>query len=313
MAWLEITVNTAADTVDTVAEQLTARGFSDLVIEDQAEFETFLEENRAYWDYIDEDFQQELAGLSRIKLYLEDTDEAGMARLRDTVSGLGLTMQVSALPDTNWEESWKDSYPPQEVGVSLVVLPYWLENEETDRKKIILDPGLTFGTGAHPSTQMVMETMEEAVRPGFRCLDLGSGSGILSITALRLGAETAVGVDIDPKAEDIARENAAYNGFTAPAFTALTGNVTEDKALMRRLAEQEYDLLLVNIVADVIIGLSHVLPDYMSGRTLLVCSGILDTRLADVTNALEDAGLTVTSIRAKEEWRCVTAKKGGCQ
>ena len=155
--------------------------------------------------------------------------------------------------------------------------------------------------------------MEEAVRPGFRCLDLGSGSGILSITALRLGAETAVGVDIDPKAEDIARENAAYNGFTAPAFTALTGNVTEDKALMRRLAEQEYDLLLVNIVADVIIGLSHVLPDYMSGRTLLVCSGILDTRLADVTNALEDAGLTVTSIRAKEEWRCVTAKKGGCQ
>ena len=313
MAWLEITVNTAADTVDTVAEQLTARGFSDLVIEDQAEFETFLEENRAYWDYIDEDFQQKLAGLSRIKLYLEDTDEAGMARLRDTASGLGLTMQVSTLPDTNWEESWKDSYPPQEVGASLVVLPYWLENEETDRKKIILDPGLTFGTGAHPSTQMVMETMEEAVRPGFRCLDLGSGSGILSITALRLGAETAVGVDIDPKAEDIARENAAYNGFTAPAFTALTGNVTEDKALMRRLAEQEYDLLLVNIVADVIIGLSHVLPDYMSGRTLLVCSGILDTRLADVTNALEDAGLTVTSIRAKEEWRCVTAKKGGCQ
>ena len=313
MAWLEITVNTAADTVDAVAAQLTARGFSDLVIEDQAEFETFLEENRAYWDYIDEDFQQKLAGLSRIKLYLEDTDEVGMAHLRDTVSGLGLTMQVSALPDTNWEESWKDSYPPQEVGVSLVVLPYWLEDTETDRKKIILDPGLTFGTGAHPSTQMVMETMEETVRPGFRCLDLGSGSGILSITALRLGAETAVGVDIDPKAEDIARENAAYNGFTAPAFTALTGNVTEDKALMRRLAEQEYDLLLVNIVADVIIGLSHVLPDYMSGRTLLVCSGILDTRLADVTNALEDAGLTVTSIRAKEEWRCVTAKKGGCQ
>ena len=101
MAWLEITVNTAADTVDTVAAQLTARGFSDLVIEDQAEFETFLEENRAYWDYIDEDFQQKLAGLSRVKLYLEDTDEAGMARLKDTVSGLGLTMQVSSLPDTN--------------------------------------------------------------------------------------------------------------------------------------------------------------------------------------------------------------------
>ena len=131
MAWLEITVNTASDTVDTVAAQLTARGFSDLVIEDQAEFETFLEENRAYWDYIDEDFQQKLAGLSRVKLYLEDTDEAGMARLRDTVSNLGLTMQVSALPDTNWECALKDRCAPQEVGKSLVVLPYWLENSET--------------------------------------------------------------------------------------------------------------------------------------------------------------------------------------
>ena len=313
MAWLEITVNTASDTVDTVAAQLTARGFSDLVIEDQAEFETFLEENRAYWDYIDEDFQQKLAGVSRVKLYLEDTDEAGMARLKDTVSGLGLSMQVSSLPDTNWEESWKDSYPPQEVGRHLLVLPYWLAQEETDRKKIILDPGLTFGTGAHPSTQMVMEAMEETVKEGFHCLDLGSGSGILSITALRLGAETAVGVDIDPKAEDIARENAAYNGFAAPAFTALTGNVTEDKALMRNLAEGEYDLLLVNIVADVIIGLSPVLPDFMTGRTQLICSGILDSRLADVVSALEAAGLTVTAIRSKEEWRCVMAKKGGSQ
>ena len=311
MAWLEITVNTAADTVDTVAAQLTARGFSDLVIEDQEEFETFLEENRAYWDYIDEDFQQKLKGLSRVKLYLEDTDGAGLARLRDTVSDLGLTMQAAPLPDTDWEESWKDSYPPQPVGKTLVVLPYWLEDTDTDRKKIILDPGLTFGTGAHPSTQMVMEVMEETVKEGCHCLDLGSGSGILSITALRLGAESAVGVDIDPKAEDIARENAAYNGFSTPAFTALTGNVTGDKTLMRRLAEQTYDLLLVNIVADVIIGLSPVLPDFMTEQTALICSGILDSRLADVTDALEAAGLTVTAIRSKEEWRCVTARKGG--
>ncbi|MCI7094229.1 MAG: 50S ribosomal protein L11 methyltransferase, partial [Lachnospiraceae bacterium] len=213
-------------------------------------------------------------------------------------------------PDTNWEESWKDSYPPQEVGASLVVLPYWLENEETDRKKIILDPGLTFGTGAHPSTQMVMETMEEAVRPGFRCLDLGSGSGILSITALRLGAESAVGVDIDPKAENIARENAAYNGFAAPDFTALTGNVTGDRKLMEQLSRKRYGLVLVNIVADVIIGLAPVLPEFLEEDTVLICSGILDTRLEDVLRALQKAGLTVTGIRQKEEWRCVTARKG---
>ena len=311
MAWLEITVNTASKDVEDVAARLTARGYADLVIEDQAEFESFLEENRAYWDYIDDEFQKKLEGLSRIKLYLEEGDEAGLARLRDTVAELGLTMEAKPLPETDWEESWKDSYPPQEVGKNLVVLPYWLAEEETGRKKIILDPGLTFGTGAHPSTQMVMEAIEQRVQPGWHCLDLGSGSGILSITALRLGAQSAVGVDIDPKAEDIARENAAYNGFGSPAFTALTGNVTEDKALMHRLSQDHYDLLLVNIVADVIIGLSPILPDFMGEHTLLICSGILDSRLDDVTAALEKAGLTVTEIRAKEEWRCVLAKREG--
>ena len=309
MNWLEITVETAPATIETVAARLTAGGFADLVIEDQTEFEDFLQENRSCWDYIDEDLQKQLEGLSRIKLYLEDTDTAGMERLQKLLEQLGLAMQVSTMGETNWEESWKDNYPPQEVGETLVVLPYWLEEYETDRKKVSLDPGLTFGTGAHPSTQMVMETMEETDLKDAACLDLGSGSGILSITALRLGAKSAVGVDIDPKAEGIARENAAYNGFAAPEFVALTGNVTADRKLMDRLAADRYDLLLVNIVADVIIGLAPVLPQFMDENTLLICSGILDTRLEDVTTALQKAGLTVTKTKAKEDWRCVSARR----
>ena len=309
MAWLEITIDTAAEKIDSVVTVLTAKGFADLVIEDQEEFETFLEENRAYWDYIDEELQESLKGLSRIKLYLEDTDKGGMERLEKAVGELKLTMTVAPLPETDWEESWKDNYPPQEVGEKIVVLPYWRAEEETERLKVILDPGLTFGTGAHPSTQMVMEKMEEVVRPGFRCLDLGSGSGILSIAALRLGAASAIGMDIDPKAEDIARENAAYNGFTAPEFTAITGNVTEDKALMEQLAAQEYDLVLVNIVADVIIGLSPVLPNFLTENSTLICSGILEVRLEDVCTALNKAGLTVTAVKVKEDWRSVTARK----
>ncbi|MBR2423254.1 MAG: 50S ribosomal protein L11 methyltransferase [Oscillospiraceae bacterium] len=309
MNWLEITVETAPATIETVAARLTAGGFEDLVIEDQNEFEEFLQENRSCWDYIDEELQKQLEGLSRIKLYLEDTDTAGMERLKRLLEKLGLSMQVTTMGQTNWEESWKDNYPPQPVGESLVVLPYWLEDTDTDRKKIILDPGLTFGTGAHPSTQMVMQTMEQMHLEGAACLDLGSGSGILSITALRLGAASAVGVDIDPKAEGIARENAAYNGYAAPEFVALTGNVTADKKLMTRLAEDRYDLVLVNIVADVIIGLSPVLPAFMDENTTLICSGILDVRLQDVTAALERAGLTVTTVKAKEDWRCVSAKR----
>ena len=308
MSWLEITVPTPQGDLNTVSSALTARGFSDLVLEDQAEFEAFLEENRSCWDYIDEELQKKLQGLSQIKLYLEDTDTAGMERLKAALDSLRLTMTVQALPDTDWAESWKDNYPPQEVGRSLVVLPYWLDAGYPGRIPVILDPGLTFGTGAHPSTRMVMEFMEELVKPGFRCLDLGSGSGILSITALRLGAASAVGVDIDPKAEDAARENAAYNGFAAPEFTALTGDVTQDAALMEKLLGSEYDLVLVNIVADVIIRLAPVLPGFLQGGASLLCSGILDTRLSDVTAALEKNGIRVLETKAEAEWRSLHAR-----
>ena len=310
MQWLEVKIDTQPGAVDTVAAALTAGGFYELVIEDQQEFESFLDENRAYWDYIDESLQQQLQGMSSIKLYLEDTDQAGLARLETLVAGLGLTMSVSTMADTNWEESWKDNYPPQPLGEKLVVLPYWLADADTEgRTPVILDPGLTFGTGAHPSTQMVMEAMEQLLPTGGSCLDLGSGSGILSIAALRLGAKTAVGVDIDPKAEDIARQNAAYNGFGSPEFTALTGNVTEDKALMDKLTANTYDIVLVNIVADVIIALSPVLPQLLTKESRLILSGILDTRLSDVLDAIQKAGLSVTAIREKEEWRCVCAER----
>ena len=315
MAYLELTIDTAPGKAEKTAAVLTAGGFSDLIIEDQGEFEAFLEENRACWDYIDEELQEKLQGLSCIKLYLEDTDKEGLNRLESLLAKhrggeLGeLTLSVKTLAEENWEESWKDNYPPQPIGEKLIVLPYWRADETDGRLPVILDPGLTFGTGAHPSTQMVVETMEDTVKPGAVCLDLGSGSGILSITALRLGAKSAVGVDIDPKAEDIARENAAYNGFGSPEFTALTGNVIADKPLMENLADRQYDVVLVNIVADVIIGLAPVLPRFLGENTTLICSGILDTRLADVVCALEQAGLTVTATKTKEEWRCVSAKR----
>ena len=310
MAWLEITVHTTADSIDDTAAMLTAAGYSELVLEDQNQFEDFLEENRACWDYIDEELQEKLQGLSRIKLYLEDTQEKDLSRLKALTEEKGLLLTVEALPETDWENSWQEHYPAVEVGKDLIVLPYWLaSSDESGRKPIILDPGLTFGTGAHPSTQMVMEAMEARVTAGSHCLDLGSGSGILSITALRLGAKSATGVDIDPKAEDIARENAAYNGYAAPQFSACTGDVTADKRLMARLQTQEYDMVLVNIVADVIIHLAPTLPAFLQEHSTLICSGILDTRLPDVTTALEQAGLTIIETKSKEDWRCVIAKK----
>ena len=321
MDYLEITVQTASAGIEIVANALTSDGFDSLVVEDQAEYENFLEDNRAYWDYIDEEFQAELQGLSRIKLYLEvdGTEQKQLEKLGKIIAylkkrfpdrNLGtLELEQKLLPETNWEESWKDNYPPQPVGQNLIVLPYWNADQTEGRTPIILDPGLTFGTGAHPSTQMVMEFMEEQVQPGMKVIDLGSGSGILSIAALRLGARSATGVDIDPKAEDIARENAGYNGYGPESFTAVTGNVTDDRGLMEQLAEGGYDIVLVNIVADVIIGLAPVLKHFMKPDAVVLCSGILDVREADVTAALTAAGLEIMARKEKEDWRSLAAKR----
>ncbi len=310
MAWLEITISVPQGKAEEAAQTLTAAGFPELVIEDEAQFESFLEENRACWDYIDEALQKKLRGLSAIRLYLEESDGTGLSALKALTEKLNYPMQQTLLPEENWEESWKDNYQILNIGRRLCIVPCWqAEAAEAERLPVILDPGLTFGTGEHPSTRMVLETMEETVQPGDVCLDLGSGSGILSIAALRLGAQKATGVDIDPKAEDMARENAAYNGFAAPEFTALTGNVLTDTALMERLAEERSAVVLVNIVADVIIALAPVLPNFLQGDSTLICSGILEERLAEVIAALEAGGLSVVQVKEMEQWRCLTAKR----
>ena len=324
MEYLEITVRTASAGIELVATNLTAAGFDSLMVEDQEEFETFLEGNREYWDYIDEDLQERLTGLSQIKLYLEvdGTEEKQLQKLEKVLASIkkrlpekkvgSLEMTVEKMPETNWEESWKDNYPPQPIGEKLIVLPCWNPDDTQGRIPVILDPGLTFGTGAHPSTQMCMEFMEEHLRPGCTAIDLGSGSGILSIAALRLGAKSAVGVDIDPKAEDIARENAAYNAFGPECFCAITGNVSEDAEMMARLAGSGYDLVLVNIVADVIIGLAPILTNFMKPDATVILSGILDVRAEEVAAALESNGRRIVERKEKEDWRCFRAVRRDC-
>ena len=189
------------------------------------------------------------------------------------------------------------------------MVPQWLDpHQDPARIPVRLDPGMIFGTGAHASTQMCLVALEEAVRGGERVIDLGSGSGILSIAALLLGAATATGVDIDPKAEDIARENAAFNDLHGDRFTAVTGDVIGDRSAMERLAQGGYDIVLANIVADVIIPLAPVVPHFLRPNALFICSGILDRRLDEVRSAIEAAGLEVAAVRTQEDWCQITAR-----
>ena len=320
MEWLEVTVKTVSPAIDLLGDRLTAIGYDSFIIDDAEDFQSFLEENTQYWDYVDEELAQKMAGISQIRLYIENDAHAPekLANLRSELSLLkeqhpgrdlgSLEVCLDNLREEDWENSWKQYYQPIPIGEKLIIVPQWMENEDPQRIPVLLDPGMIFGTGAHASTQMCLRALEGAIKGGERVVDLGSGSGILSIAALLLGAESATGVDIDPKAEDIARDNAALNGLSAPEFTAVTGNVIGDRSMMEKLSQGGYDIVLANIVADVIIPLSVVVPNFLRPEALFICSGVLNTRLDEVISALEQSGLQILQVNTQEDWCQITAK-----
>ena len=322
MEWLEVTIKTISPAIDLLGARLTAIGYDSFIIDDSEDFSEFLKDNTQYWDYVDEDLARKMQNVSQIRLYLPHDAQAPeqIAQLKSELevfraqnpdTDLGsLEVSLQNLQEEDWEESWKQYYQPIPIGEKLLIVPQWLSPENPEHRiPVVLDPGMIFGTGAHASTQMCLRALEQTIHGGERVIDLGSGSGILSIAALLLGAQEATGVDIDPKAEDIARENAALNGLTAPKFRAVTGNVIGDKAMMESLSEGGYDVVLANIVADVIIPLSAVVPHFLRHDGVFICSGVLNTRLPEVERAIEAAGLTITQREMQEDWCRLTARR----
>ena len=307
--WLEVAVNTTPDQLDEVCAKLAAAGMDSLVIEDEGDFLAFLEQNRQYWDYVDQELLDRMKGVTRVKFYVTD-DEDGRAQLEGYTRGLDREYAVTPLTDNDWAYSWQKYYKPLEIGRRLYVVPQWLREEPVPdgRVPFYLNPGLTFGTGSHASTQLCLEGVEEHTLPGRDVLDLGCGSGILSIAAPCLGAGSAVAVDIDPKAVDVAYENAALNGVGKDRYTVRAGNVLSDAALANQLAQRKYHLVLANIVADVIIPLAPQVPGLLEEDGVFLCSGIIDARAVEVEAALKRAGLTVTKKREKNGWAALEAK-----
>lgn len=315
--WLEVAVNTTPDQLDRVCAKLAAAGMDSLVIEDEGDFLTFLEQNRQYWDYVDQELLDRMKGVTRVKFYVTDDDD-GRKQLEQYVRGLDCEYAAAPLADNDWAYSWQKYYKPLEIGSRLYVVPEWLREEPVPagRMPFYLNPGLTFGTGSHASTQLCLEGVEEHTVPGRDVLDLGCGSGILSIAALCLGARSAVAVDIDPKAVDVAYENAALNGIGRDRYTVRAGNVLSDTALAAELAQKRYHLVLANIVADVIIPLAPQVPALLEEDGVFLCSGIIDTRAHEVESALKRAGLVLTRKREKNGWvalECGPAAAAGLQ
>ena len=296
MDWLEISLPAHGDP-EALCDRLTALGAESFVIEDEKDFRSFLENNTQYWDFVDDRLEQDFRGASRVKFWVSDDGE-GLAVL-ERVRAAGLEPAVKKVSDADWENNWRDYYEPIEIGRRLVVVPEWIDYDG-DRVPVRLDPGLLFGTGDHPTTKMCLAAVETYGSPGGRVLDLGCGSGILGIAAAALGAASVTAADVDEKAPDIVRQNAALNGVE-DRFTVLVGDVIGDARLRRKLGTG-YDLVLANIVADVIIPLAPHVPGFLGERGVFVCSGVIDGREEETAAALEAAGLRILSHERMEEW-----------
>lgn len=311
MDWLELKIDTSHAGLDAVTDMLEQQGVTGVMIDDEADFQSFLENNRQYWDYVDDDLLAQKKGVSRVTFYLERNEDAygTVAAVRMAMSALKkdhpeyapLLLTMADVADEDWENNWKQFYKPMEIGSRLLVVPEWEEAADPTRVKLVLNPGLTFGTGSHATTRLCLQALDTHIHGGERVLDLGCGSGILSIAALRLGAESAFACDIDEKCVDVAYENAALNGIEKDRYTVRWGDVLTDAALRQEMGAG-YDIVVANIVADVIMGLSpHVRP-FLKPGGLFLCSGIIDDRAAEVLEKLKADGWDVFEQRSSEGW-----------
>ena len=311
MDWLELKIDTSHAGLDAVTDMLEQQGITGVMIDDEADFQSFLENNRQYWDYVDDDLLAQKKGVSRVTFYLERNEDAygTVAAVRMAMSALKkehpeyapLLLTMADVADEDWENNWKQFYKPMEIGSRLLVVPEWEEAADPTRVKLVLNPGLTFGTGSHATTRLCLQALDTHIYGGERVLDLGCGSGILSIAALRLGAESAFACDIDEKCVDVAYENAALNGIGKDRYTVRWGDVLTDAALRQEMGAG-YDIVVANIVADVIMGLSpHVRP-FLKPGGLFLCSGIIDDRAAEVLEKLKADGWDVFEQRSSEGW-----------
>ena len=320
MNWIQVKIITSDNGIEPINGMLLSLGITGVVISDKNDFMEFLENNRKYWDYVDEELERLKTADTTLTVYLSDDDEGrallseikkelSVIKSREADSYGTLELITSEVKDEDWSENWKQYFKPIEVGEKILIVPEWEEIPDTKRTVFRINPGMSFGTGSHESTRMCIEEIEKLASANKRVLDLGCGSGILSVISLLLGVKEVTAVDIDPAAVEVSFANLSLNGLDKKLLEGFDGDITSDLGLRQRLSENKYDIVIANIVADVIIALSDFVGDFMTEDGYFVCSGIINERQAEVIEKLEKSGFNILNVRTQGEWTCVLCNK----
>lgn len=305
MTWTELKLKVPVNQLEqasAIAQMVIPYG---IYIEDYSRLEEEAMEI-AHIDLIDEELLQRDRDTAVIHIYLgpEESPIEGITYLQERLGGEKIPYQLDTaeIQEQDWESNWKQYFKPTKIGKKLIIVPSWeTVEEEENRKQLRIDPGAAFGTGTHATTKLCMELLEDHLKSGDTVLDIGTGSGILSIAALLLDAKSTLGVDIDAVAVRTATENGKENGFIPPRYRMIQGNLTD-------CVEGSFDIVIANIVADVIINLAGVVPSFLKSDAKFIMSGIVDIRLEEVKQALSENGFVIEDLREQEGWVAICAR-----
>ncbi len=319
MKYIEMNIETSSAGIEALVTALMEVGITDTVVEDPRDFEDLMDKKQSYdWDYVDDEVMAKMHDVPKVTVYLEDTEEnrRQIQVVEDIISKLksdieagffgeavdfgSLKLEIKVDDDTEWKDKWKEYFKPSQISESIVVKPTWEVYENPGNHKVIeIDPGMAFGTGTHETTSLCVKLLEKYQNAGDKVLDVGCGSGILSIAAALLGAEDVLGVDIDPIAVEVAAENLELNKVTDVA-RAQFGDLTKG-------VDYKAHVVVANLMADLVMMLSEDAAKHMEKDGYFISSGILVEKEEVVAEHLKKQGFHIVEIKEDGLWCAIVA------
>ncbi len=316
MKWNQFRLKTTTEAEDIVSSMLADLGIEGVQIEDKVPL-TQSDKEQMFVDILPDIPEDD--GVAYLTFYLDPELDAGamllqvkneLEEMRSYVDVGECTIEESETEDLDWVNNWK-KYFHQFYIDDILVIPSWeqVEPKDSDKMVIHIDPGTAFGTGMHETTQLCIRQLKKYVKPGMEILDVGCGSGILGMLALKFGAGHSVGTDLDPCAIDATHENMEVNGIAKDQYEVMIGNIIDDKAVQDQVGYEKYDIVAANILADVLVPLTPVVLNHMKSGAIYITSGIIEEKEETVVEAVKAAGLDVLEVHHQGEWVSVTARK----